>query len=331
MSERIASLAEVQQFYVRGMTEYDKVILGETDAKTATLAAIANMSNVATFGVPGGGKTDLNEASHLIIEGISEEGVARIPTQADLKPERVVGAHVSIERKTNGVSEEITTDLDPLITAVSQKIEMDEVTRTNPHAVGATLEVIRRRRMVTTAGSIALRDLVYVGATLNPSENRQNTFVLADAFASRFPTGAVMGLRDPEVSSKIIAGFTPKPETISPFVTLDELRAINTYVCSDSVTSFPETLQPQGVAIARKMVDKLGSDFNFHESDNRLVRQLRENAITLAAFYGETAVTEQALRDAAKFIYMARLGLSGLRGTGMNVSDIDAATKEILG
>lgn len=322
-----ANLGQVQAFHDAAIVEYGKVTIGEEYAKLAIVLALATGGNVALLGIPGGNKTELGEASHRVIKGA--DNVAVIPNQADLKPERVVGGHVKISRRTNGHVEDISTTIEGVIQPDVHKIEIDEASRINPLALGTTLELMRRRRMMTTAGPLVLKNLIIVSATLNPSETRQATFQIADAFASRFPNAAVMGVRDRAISKEIMGGMEPDPDSIEPVLDLYGLQSVRAYIAGKNTAMDPE-MQSHGIDLIERMTDSLAKEFNYHEADGRMTMQLRKNAIALAALRGRQTVSQEDVDTAAMFIYTARVGMSALRGSALNVNDIAGATSKLL-
>jgi MoxR-like ATPase len=325
----MATLGQVEAFYKDTVAQYNHVTLGEEDGKTVQALALALGENVALLGLPGGSKSDLSESAHRVVDGIEDDRMVTIPNQADLRPVTLIGGRVEHERTTNGHIETVVTDQPALIRPDTQKIFADELTRINPHAVGALLELVRKREVMTTAGRLALTGLEVMNVTLNPSESRQNTFTIADALASRIQHAAVMGVRNQNVTRGIMGGMEPDAGKIEPVATLQELHEIRRYLLSNK-TAFSDKMQDRAVELVENMTDTLASEFNFHETDYRMAYQMRRNARAMAAFRGRESVSEQDLHDAARSIYTARLGLSGLRGSGLSVNDIYGATQEVL-
>jgi MoxR-like ATPase len=329
MSHENIEVGQIQAFKDKAMAQYGHVAKGEEDAKFANVLGYLTGNNIAQIGIPGGIKTGLNEASHLVIGGIESEHVAQIPTQVDLKPERVIGGRVQVERVTNDHKEEITTDIPSLISADTMKLEIDEITRANPQLLNALLELIRKGQIITTAGILAVPNLLMTGTTLNPAETRQATFPLADALSTRFAIGTIMGLRAPTTTASIMGGMEPQPDRIEAVTDLQELAAFKRYIASDKV-SLPDDMLTTGASIVHFVTDRLRDEFNFDEADGRMAYQLRQLSKGVAAMNGHNTVTEEDLRKGAKYIYVGRLGMSGIRGSGMKVHEVADEAKELL-
>lgn len=323
----MASLGEAQEFYLRDKAELDKALFGEEQAKKAVSLAIAMGENVALVGLPGVGKSELTEAAGTTISGIDHS--VYIPAQADLRPERLIGAHVDISKSVNGHEETIVTDLPPLIHSDTQKLAIDEASRINPHALGATLELIRKKEVATTAGKLSVKGLEFVIANLNPTESTQNTFNIADAFASRFPLAVVVGVRNRESQMRIARGEKIDKESIDDHASLEEVHAIRELINSSKI-GVSDKVAEHIVDTTYKITDELSRNYNFHEGDGRMIMQMRKLSKGIAAFAARENVTEEDVAEAAQFVMVSRLGLAGLRGTQLTIDEVDSAVKAHL-
>jgi MoxR-like ATPase len=304
-----------QQFHDGGLEQLDNLLLDEREAKTMVLAGFVMGANVLLVGPPGGGKSTLSRDAYRLIDGIAADEVAIIPHHSDLTPAELVGGSVSTEKTTQNGSatathETITATITPIIGPNTKLIWADEINRVNPFALNATLGVLETGELVTTAGKVKLEDLQMGISTMNPSENRQGTYPMTAAIASRHAMGAILG-GDAENAGKrqdrmekIAKGWLPNPVALQTVVSLDELRTLREAAKQHPI---PESLLPALITQAQGVVDAL-ADHKIVESDGRITSQIAAITKTLSTLRAQHQAGEKDVRDAVSYVVAARLG-----------------------
>lgn len=320
---------QAYNLYHEGMSQLDRMIMGETQAKLGLLAAILTGHRAVFVGPPSGGKTDLAASGYRLVEGIEPDRVATIPPLNDLTAQQLVGGRVSAEKditdeKGNIRKEALVTYLKGLIGPDTQGIFGNEFNRINPDVLVALLEVVESNRLDNSEGTSYLRDLDYVVATMNPVHNREGTYGIPSAWRSRFTIGAVLGV-DPETNDKIFAdaakglaqsfGNTKKaqPETIQPVVNIETLHKLREK--AEKAIIVPDEIQPfvfRGLKLAHAGLHEALRG-NFEEAPARFAYRTMAVAQGLALLRGnqESKLNEQDLVDAARYTIVARVGMSG--------------------
>jgi MoxR-like ATPase len=295
------------------MEQLNKLLLAEEEAKLGVLYAMAAGENIVMLGDPGGGKTTLAENSHRLIDGVSREQVASIPVDAELSPKEVIGGEVRTTKKIGDEEVEEKFTMDSLIRPDTRIIFADEINRTAPFAVNATLGAVENGSFDTTQGRVTLNGLISAFSTMNPAEDRQSVFPVSGATASRYSVGVVLGEDEPgketEVIDDIFHGWDPKPEEVESIVDLEGLRAIRNRIRSRESIAFPENLiQDVATPAVLKAVECLRGE-GVRETSRRMSRQTRDTSKAIAALYGQEAVTEENIRTAVRFFVTARVGM----------------------
>ena len=332
MSEFGEALSIGQKFSQEATTQLDGRIIGEANAKQGMRLAIVTGQNVVLAGVPAIGKTELASEAYKLVEGIEEENVARVPHSADLTGKRLIGGSVKVETDTDKDGELTThtqtTKIDAIIHEDSQVIWIDELSRVNPWALNDALDAFENRRITNDSGVVSLNGLVYAVSTMNPSENKQATFKIADAMASRHAIGAIMGDKDNAEEQEAILdglfdGFEPKE--IKSVITLKELEILR-----DTKLALPASLR----LLAKKLVTnsvKVLAEHEIEEGTPRFFNQVRKNANGLALMNGSQTIGESELLDATRFTIGGRIATKGSprspRGTSLNTVLNDIVTK----
>ena len=332
MSEFGEALAIGQKFNQEAIGQLDNRIIGEANAKQAMRLAIVTGQNVVLAGVPAIGKTELASEAYKLVEGIEEENVARVPHSADLTGKRLIGGSVKTETETyeEGVvkNHTQTTKIDAIIHKDSQVIWIDELSRVNPWALNDALDAFENRRITNDSGVVALDGLLYAVSTMNPSENKQATFKIADAMASRHAIGAIMGDKDnadeqEAILNGLFNGFEPKE--IQSVITLKELDILR-----GTKLALPENLRKLAKELVTNSV-KVLADHEIEEGTPRFFNQVKKNANGLALMNGSQTITEAELLEATKFTIGGRIATKGSprrsRGTGLNTVLNDIVTE----
>lgn len=307
---QMGSVELAHEFYSSAMPELDKLILGEREAKLGMLVVMATGGNGVFVGEPGGGKTTLAEHSYRLIAGINDANVAKIPAQADLKPQQLVGGTSAVTRTTDGVKEEIASEINPLITPETQVIFADEINRGAPHAVNSLLGAFETRRFANTAGEVVLDNMEYAVATMNPGGVNEGVFKVNPANASRHSIGVVLGHNEQDKDNtimQILGNWRPKPEDIEPVLELEELVAIRNLMANG--VNMSEGLKSQTMEWIKGSTQHLRKEHNILQSDYRYAKQVADTAKAIATLYGEKSVDEENVKQAIKFVLGARIGM----------------------
>jgi MoxR-like ATPase len=305
------------------MEQLDKLLLGEETAKEATLTGIASGGNVGLVGEPGGGKTTLAGNAYRLIDGLDESHLAVIPPLSDLTARALVGGHMEVKKKVDGVETVEVTTIEPIIHPDTRFIWADEISRVAPHATNAMLGAHESGVVVTTAGVVRLNSLIGGFSTMNPAEGRQGTFPISKATASRHAIGAVLG--DGNAAAKedtvvnILGGWTPSPDEVEPVVTLSDLTAIRNRV--EHAIAFPEDVKRATAAYVVAAAQSL-EQAGYQEAPHRIAKQVSLNARALAAIRGQESVSEAEARQAVEFVVTARVGMLATRSANDAVEEI---------
>lgn len=271
-------------------------------------------ANVLLVGPPGGGKSTLSRDAYRLIDGIQPDEVATVPHHSDLTPAELVGGSVSTTKETkngNGTTTEtITATIKPIIGENTKLIWLDEINRVNPFALNACLGVLETGELITTAGKVKLNDLQIGISTMNPSENRQGTYPMTAAIASRHAMGAILGgpaedsNRREKRMEKIAGGWLPSPEKIESVIDVGGLQTLREAAKGHPI---PKNLMPRTIGLSKGIVAALDAH-RIRESDGRITSQVARIAKTLGLLRAQKQVEEGDLNDAVKYVVSARLG-----------------------
>ena len=307
-----------QEMYHVGIREFGNVLLWEDQAKGDIILNAVLGGNVLLVGEPGGGKSTLARASHLIIDGINDWDLAKIPPEADLTPREVVGGRIEMDKKIAGpegdTNETTSTEIPSLIKPWSKVIFGDEVNRVNPAVLNALLSAYEERIIYNnTSQEVALHGLEYAISTMNPAENRAGVFPLTAALASRMGMGIILGNETPEVAREIRRhqrnGWKSHPQDVRPVMNLDDLHAMRKGAHG---VSFPENLDDLADDYITRLNGALrdGEDGKpqIKESHQRMNGQMIDIAKASAYLGGKERIDEQDLNRAIRLIATARLG-----------------------
>lgn len=318
-----------QDFYGKGMEQLNHLLLGETDAKEATLVAIAAGLNNVLVGHPGGGKTTLGEDSYRLIGDIDAEQVAVLPLQADLQPQQITGGEARTSKVTTvegkDFEEESRVAISSLFNEDTKVIFANEINRVNPMAVNAMLEVLESGKLDSTGGRRII-NLEYATSTMNPAEKRQGVFPMAAAVASRHAIGVELGADDrngerDSMINEVLGGWEPQPHAISSVISLADLQALRARVNDPKSVAFQDDLKAVAVQAVKGTHEAL-KGLKIFEADARLAKQLGRVARTLAVLHGRDAVLDVDLEKATQFIVGARIGILGTNGEDTNARKI---------
>ncbi|HXR49852.1 MAG TPA: AAA family ATPase [Verrucomicrobiae bacterium] len=325
--EQMASTNEALGYYEDGMSELGRALHGEEHAKQAILIGAVILRPFILSGIPAGGKSTLMQNAWRLYGGVDYEDVARIPGQHDLTATQLVGGEIATY---NGRREKSLVVVEGLVKPSTRAIVVEEMNRTNPEAVNSLLPVLEDRRLETTAGHVAIPNLVYVGVAMNPSESRQSTFPVSDAMASRLTLGAVLGVkgqRDERLANvRAIREHKKKPENgaenIRPIYDAAHLPGLRNYVMA---TRLSETMSAKIDEVTINTSDALESH-GIHETDNRLPLHIEMNAMALGSFRTEEhIVRDEDIVDAVYLVLAGRFGAKK-QTNGLN---LDALAREI--
>lgn len=303
-----------QEIYHEGIREFGNVLLWEDQAKGDLILNAVLGGNILLVGEPGGGKSTLARASHLIIDGINDWDLAKIPPEADLTPREVVGGRIDMDKKVGDVIETTSTEIPSLIKPWSKVIFGDEVNRVNPAVLNSLLSAYEERIIYNnTSQEVALHGLEYAISTMNPAENRAGVFPLTAALASRMGMGIILGNERPEIAREIRRhqrnGWKSHPQDVRPVMNLDELHSMRGGVQG---VSFPENLDDVADGIITRLNGALrdGQDGKpqIKESLQRMNGQMIDIAKASAYLGGKERIDEEDLNRAARLIATARLG-----------------------
>ncbi len=315
MSEHLTH--DAIKYFKTGMEELDQnVLVGEPLAKAAILIGMATRQNVVLSGVPGGGKSTLANSVHRLVSDVDPANVVMIPGQHDLTANQLVGGEVVIEKEIDDTSEKHKSTITGMVQPTTQILRLGEPDRAPAHALQSILPVMEEREIQTSAGRVALPNLISVIASMNPSESRESTFKISNAMASRFGVGAIMGETGDvdyrkDMNRKVRA-FKGNPAEVKPITSSAQLAQLRPYL-ADTAIGFAESDRIDELAI--HTADAL-KEHNITETDRRITKQLEANAKALGGLRNENqTVAEVDLQDSVRLVVAARLGaLNNLNG-----------------
>ena len=201
--------------------ELARVVVGQEQVVTQTLAAILAGGHVLLEGVPGLGKTllcrTLSQALDLQFR--------RIQFTPDLMPADILGTLVVAEDERG--NKRFDFQAGPIF---GNLILADEINRATPKTQSALLEAMQEH-MVTTAGERrALPDPFFVLATQNPIE-MEGTYPLPEAQLDRFLFKVDVAAQGVDAMVEILRRFTGgEPPAAEKIVDAAELRALRALV-----------------------------------------------------------------------------------------------------
>jgi len=331
MSE-VKLINEAQSYYASGLEQLDRIILDDKHAKRMLLVGAIMAQNVILVGEPGGGKTTLSENINRMFHDMEPEEVQQVPASAELSDIQLVGGRMSSTESVTTNSDTVVTehviDVPALIDERAKILWLDEINRTNPHAINQLLPALENHRLITTAGKIELPNLLMAISTMNPSETDEATFKLASANTSRHSMGAILPLyktpADRERRIRQVADdWDPKPEDMTAFIHTKELKQIGEWALR--IKSQPEALN-RIVDLVMKTNDKLRYELGIREADLRMTKQIRKNAKGFAAIDGRETVTVEAVEEAVKGTIVSRIASQ----KRMTVEEIDEFADSVL-
>lgn len=297
-----------QQFFTDGMGELGKAIYDESDAKNALLMGLAARGAVLLAGSPGGAKSLLGRNSYRLIDGLSEANMSIIPPDSSLQPVQLVGGRMNIDKVVSDGNtshvETTTTNVKGLIQSNTSIIFVDEGTRVNPWAMNSLLSAAEEKELKTTAGNLPLEDLNIMITTMNASENRETTFRLSAAMASRQDVGAIMGgdLQDSNAEN-LVQGNKLNPSKMEAIISQPELKRLQQ---APNNLLLPEDQAKRVVRLVQTAKLELLDNYGIKE-ENRIFGQVGKNAKIHAMFRGRKATAED-VETALRFTIAARIG-----------------------
>lgn len=318
-----------QAFHEAGMDQLGHVTYDEMRAKELLLRGMVARRAVLFAGPPGGAKSLLAERAGGLIEDYDDDQhLAVVPPSPTLKDERLVGGRMQTVKSINdgdSARSEITTiDIEAIVKPETMIIFNDEGTRINPMAMNSLLGAAEERVLKTTAGRIALGNLVLMVTTMNPSETNQATFKMSDAMASRHFGGDVLGddLSDGN-AVKLLQGITPESARMRPVTTSSDLRGMYDRLQGIRIPSEEALYGVRLVDVAKKL---LAQEFGIKEA-NRMYEQVGDLAKVGGAFRGRTATMDD-MRKALRFAVTSRIGAKE-QSLDLN-KDIDEFTEQVV-
>jgi len=315
MSEFIPR-SEVKTFHDEALRQFDHLMINEHDAKEAALVAMVRGTNAIFSGEPGGSKSTFALNAYRVIDGISSDDIAHVPPMADISPKELVGGHVTATKETANGRETTTTIIDGIVHEDAKVLYGDEISRLNPHAANSLLGALEERRLITSAGEVALNGLIFAMFTMNPSEHQQGTFKITHAMASRMSVGAELGGNpdsEDEIIDGILGGFKPAPKAMSPVASAADLAAMR--VRAERGVAFPTSLHGETKQLIKNMRSTFGES-GVKEAPGRMTVQVRDVAQTLAVLNGEEAVQRENVEQAVRLVAGARFAALGTSGRG---------------
>ncbi len=155
--------------------ELDKVVAGYPDVKKMIIVCLLADGHVLLEAVPGTAKTTLANTLQGAIEGAVS---ARIQMTPDLKPTDIVGVEIYDQK-----SGEFIKRPGPMVG--THILLADEINRTTPKTLSATLQAMQERKVTIGDRTYTLEDLFIMIATMNPVE-QEGTYPVPEATLDRF-------------------------------------------------------------------------------------------------------------------------------------------------
>lgn len=344
MSENNEHLAGVAiNFYNEGKQQLDEhVLVGEQIAKTAVLVGLVLQKNVILSGLPGGGKSTLASNLYRLISDVGSEDVVMIPGLPDLTATQLVGGKVTHDKLTTELDESgnyvdswtetSSHNIKGMIQPTTKGLHLEEPNRAAPHAIQSLLPVLENRRLETTAGQVELPDLLYSVTSMNPTDIRQATFPMSNAWGGRLNIGAEMGVTEDAEErvfmNKLIRQFKGNPENIKPIVDSHKLAQLKGYVLRAAITEDGDGIGDLIDKVTITTVEAL-KDNRIVETDRRISQHIVTNAQALAGMRTEDNVVRPLdVNDSVHLVVNARIGAqsSGASGSANNIAEAIMAT-----
>jgi len=155
--------------------ELDKIISGYDHVKEQVLVAMLSRGHVLLRAVPGTAKTTLANTLKSTIDG---GAAARFQMTPDMKPSDILGVVVY-----NAKTAEFDIKPGPMVGA--NIVLFDEINRTTPKTLSATLQAMQEGIVTIADKTFTLEELFFAIATMNPVE-QEGTFSLPEATLDRF-------------------------------------------------------------------------------------------------------------------------------------------------
>jgi len=199
--------------------ELDKVVAGYPDVKEMILVCLLADGHVLLEAVPGTAKTTLANTLQAAIENAVS---ARIQMTPDLKPTDIVGVEIFDQK-----SGEFVKRPGPMVG--THILLADEINRTTPKTLSATLQAMQERKVTVGDRTYSLEDLFIMIATMNPVE-QEGTYPVPEATLDRFAMKLNMQYVSREDELKMLANTAVHGRSaqsgVAQVISVEELLAM---------------------------------------------------------------------------------------------------------
>jgi MoxR-like ATPase len=260
--------------------------------------------------------------------------VAKVPHREDLTPAELVGKTTEFLRDTSDGNETKTETIRGVQKAIIRPgisvVKIDEINRTSPAALNASLEFLQNGYISVGDNEDRLSDDTFdlVLSTQN-HYGTAYTFRLDPATGGRLAMGAIVGRRErgklSEVGEKMwdepSKQYDGKSQVESVIERTDLHKGIRKYI--DHV----ELAKPErefGKSIAANALDAL-KDSGMNQGDGRIMQQLIRISRMFSMFDGLVKVSDDNIREAVKYGMTSRLVSMGRYQT----EEIDDIVKNV--
>ncbi|HMO18620.1 MAG TPA: MoxR family ATPase [Oligoflexia bacterium] len=209
-------LERASELLSRIRTEVNRHVLGQEHLKKRLLTALISGGHILLEGVPGLAKTLSIRALAKTVAG----SFNRIQFTPDLLPSDITGSEIYRPEEGRFVIRK-----GPVF---ANFILADEINRAPAKVQSALLETMQEGQVSIGDQSLKVPKPFFVLATQNPIE-QEGTYTLPEAQIDRFMMKLVVGYPSAEDEAKILELITSgntEPDSITPQISLDELRYI---------------------------------------------------------------------------------------------------------
>ena len=300
-------ISELTGFRDRIIGNCSKVIIGKENEIFDVLVCFLCSGHILIEDIPGTGKTMLLRAFAKTIGG----SFKRVQFTPDVLPSDLTGINF-YNQKTG----EFEFRPGPLF---ANLILADEINRATPRTQSSLLEAMAERQITVDGITHLMSDTFMIMATQNPLESH-GTFPLPDAQTDRFFMRLSLGYMTREEEMSVLSGRD----------TMDIVNELEPRTSPDEIARIRDLCR-SGVEISADVAGYLMDIVERTRNDSRIrigistrgaIAAYRAAQAT-AALEGRTFVLPEDIRRHATRVFAHRLSLTGISGTGEDISILE--------